>query len=179
MSTSSTRSNVVLIGMPGAGKSTAGVLLAKNLAKAFVDTDIVLQEHLGTTLQDFLDSEGYLALREQEEVVLLKHRFEDSIIATGGSVVYGDKGMQALKDHGVIVYLSITYETLLKRVHNQGERGIACPPGTSLKDVYLERENLYKKYADIVVELDNLTLEEGVSKLVAALPEFSPTHAGS
>lgn len=161
--------NIVLIGMPGAGKSTLGVLLAKHLAKSFVDTDILLQEALGETLQSYLDSQGYLKLREQEELMLLSSEFSDAVVATGGSVVYSDAGMQKLKSNAKLVYLSITYQTLLDRVHNQSERGIACPEGTTLQQIFDEREELYRKYADTVVVLDGVSLEDGLAKVVTAL----------
>ncbi|VUD51977.1 Shikimate kinase 2 [Thalassocella blandensis] len=166
---SQSSSNVVLIGMPGAGKSTLGVLLAKHLAKRFTDTDILLQDMLGETLQDYLDANGYLNLREQEERMLLTHQFSDSVVATGGSVVYSEQGMQQLKSDAVLVYLSIRYETLLERVHNQSERGIACPAGTTLEQIFQERESLYQRYADVVVPLDGVTLEAGLEKVIKAL----------
>lgn len=165
----STKSNIVLIGMPGAGKSTLGVLLAKSLAKSFVDTDLLLQAHLGMTLQDCLEQYGYLHLRQEEEQVLLSSDIEDAVVATGGSVVYSERGMQHLKTHSTIVYISISYETLLQRVHNAGERGLACPPGTSLKQLYEERENLYQLYADIIVKMDNQSLEQSLELLVKRL----------
>ncbi len=162
------RSSLILIGMPGAGKSTLGVLLAKELALTFQDTDILLQSLIGESLQEYLDQQGYLALREQEESVLLTHDFSQSVVATGGSVVYSDKGMKRLREFGKRVYLSIQYNTLLQRVHNQQERGIACPPGTSLKALYEERKRLYETYADIVIPLDELGFEESVSTVMAA-----------
>ena len=161
--------SVVLIGMPGAGKSTLGVLLAKNLAKDFLDTDLLLQARIGTTLQEFMDEHGYLRLREEEGEVLKGQDFNHSIIATGGSAVYSDDGMKSIAQFGPRVFLSITYETLLGRVKNQGERGIACPPGYSLKDIYDERQALYEKYADITVKIDDTTLEEAVKRVIAAL----------
>lgn len=168
---SKTKPNIVLIGMPGAGKSTLGVLLAKSLAKSFVDTDLLLQAHLGMTLQMYLDQYGYLRLRGEEEKVLLASDIEDAIIATGGSVVYSERGMQHLKAQSSIVYLSIRYETLLQRVHNAGDRGLACPPGTSLKQLYEERENLYQLYADIIVKLDDQSLEQSLELLVKRLSQ--------
>ncbi len=149
--------SIILIGMPGAGKSTIGVLLAKEMAKAFVDTDILLQEQLGSSLQAFLDAYGYLALRKREEQILLNNNFDHHIVATGGSVVYSDLGMKALAKHGLILYLKISEETLLKRVDNHDTRGIASAPSTTLRQVYQERLPLYKYYAQWVVECDEKT----------------------
>ncbi|WNO11699.1 shikimate kinase [Teredinibacter sp. KSP-S5-2] len=151
------KSSVILIGMPGAGKSTVGVLLAKYMAKAFVDTDILIQEALGETLQSYLDREGYLALREKEEEILAKACFDHHVIATGGSAVYSETGMSALTQVGVVVYLSISHSTVKQRVSNQSTRGIASQPGSSLDDIYQERLSLYNKYAQITVVADGLT----------------------
>ena len=155
--------------MPGAGKSTAGILLAKELAKDFVDTDVLIQQHLGCSLQDYLDQNGYLALREVEEHILLTHPSKNAVIATGGSAVYSAKAMARLKTLGARVYLNATMDSITSRVTNQSTRGIAAAPGTSLKDLYLERAPLYKKSADIIVNVDDQTLEETLAVLLKLL----------
>lgn len=170
MCSTKTKPSIILIGMPGAGKSTLGVLLAKTLAMPFVDTDLLIQERIGETLQAYLDREGYQALRKIEEQVLLDTHFSNAVIATGGSVIYSSDGMEALAKAGLRVYLKISYKTLVERVNNQGERGLACKPGTSLKDLYDERYQLYERYADLIVEIDDSSFDEALDQLQAALP---------
>lgn len=166
-----TTPSIVLIGMPGAGKSTLGVLLAKTLAMPFVDTDLLIQERIGETLQAYLDREGYQSLRKIEEQVLLDTRFSNAVIATGGSVIYSDAGMDALAEAGLRLYLKISYDTLINRVKNQGQRGLACKPGTSLRDLYDERYQLYERYADLVVEIDGSSFDEVLDQILIALPQ--------
>lgn len=163
--------SIILIGMPGAGKSTLGVLLAKTLAIPFIDTDILIQEHMGETLQAHLDREGYQSLRKEEEKVLLDLNFTNTVIATGGSVVYSAAGMEALAKAGLRVYLKISYDTLIKRVNNQGERGLACKPGTTLKDLYDERYPLYERYADLTVVIDDCNFDEALALLLSSLEQ--------
>jgi len=145
---------VVLIGMPGAGKSTLGVMLAKNIALDFVDTDILIQNKLHCTLQYFLDEQGFLALRSEEEKVLLAAEFSHQVIATGGSAVYSDAGMARLKALGPVVLLNVSEGELLRRIDDMNTRGIACAPGQSFHDLFIERQRLYQHYADIVIECD-------------------------
>lgn len=162
-------SSLVLIGMPGAGKSTLGVQLAKRLVKTFVDTDLLIQAESGMSLQEYLDQQGYLALRALEEKVLLSHHFDGCVVATGGSAVYSDKAMQHLKTFGPTVYLSISFDTMRKRITNQGSRGLACAPGTRLEELYRERLHLYEKYHDIKVDCDSLPQEEAMEWIVHQL----------
>lgn len=147
--------SLILIGMPGAGKSTVGVLLAKELAVGYVDTDILLQEQLGCSLQDYLEIHGYLALRQREQEALTGNDFNRHVVSTGGSAVYSKEGMDSLKKNGVIVYLKISEQTLLERVDNQDTRGIASAPGSTLEQVYQERLPLYERYAQLSVVCDN------------------------
>ncbi len=163
---------ISLIGMPGAGKSTAGILLAKTLAKDFVDTDLLIQQHLGCTLQEYLDQNDYLALRNVEEQILLTHDFNNAVIATGGSAVYSAKAMARLKTLGPRVYLKARFESINSRVTNKASRGIAAAPGTSLHDLYLERVPLYEKSSEIKVVVDDQSLEETVETLVKHLAPF-------
>jgi shikimate kinase len=149
MNLPNTKTNVILIGMPGAGKSTVGVQLAKQLGLDFVDTDLLIQSQQAITLQEILDHQGYMALRAIEESVLLDLTVEKTLIATGGSAVYSDKAMRHLASLGRIVYLEVSLDMLQQRVSNEGSRGIARPEGQSFIDVFAERTPLYQQYADI------------------------------
>ncbi|MGD8174396.1 shikimate kinase [Marinimicrobium sp. ARAG 43.8] len=152
--------------MPGAGKSTVGILLAKELAKAFVDTDLLIQTREGKTLQDIVDDHGYQALRHIEEEVLLASRFLNHIIATGGSAVYSEPGMTHLKQSGRVVFLDVPLEELERRVVNLSSRGLACPPGQSLSELYDERRSLYQQYADIVIDCGTKGQEDVVAEII-------------
>lgn len=158
--------SLILIGMPGAGKSTLGLLLAKNLAKDFIDTDLLIQLEQQKTLQDILHQQGYLALRKHEEQVLLKAQYPNHVIATGGSAVYSDAGMRHLKKFGPIVFLDVAMEELEKRIHNMESRGIARPEGQSFADVYAERRPLYLRYADIVIDCEAKTIEQLIDEVI-------------
>jgi len=148
--------NIVLIGMPGAGKSTIGVLLAKETAKGFVDTDVIIQEREGRTLQEIMDSEGYLALRGVEERVILSLEFHNHVISTGGSAAYSAPAMMHLKTNGVVVFLYVAPDVLRKRLTNFDQRGIARRPGQTWDELYDERLALYQCYADITVDCGTL-----------------------
>lgn len=161
--------SIFLIGMPGAGKSTLGVLLAKELAMPFVDTDLLIQERAGCTLQEYLDQNGFTALRELEEKVLLEEDLAHKVVSTGGSVVYSDKGMERLGQIGIRLYLKINLYTMISRIHNQTTRGLACAPGTSLENLYAERTSLYEKYGDFSVELDELNFDQSLQKIISTL----------
>jgi len=152
--------SLILIGMPGAGKSTLGLLLAKNLARDFVDTDLLIQLEHRKTLQDILNEQGYLALREAEERVLLNAHYPNHIIATGGSAVYSAAGMQHLKQFGPIIFLDVSFVELEARIHNMNSRGIARPTNQTFADVYAERRPLYLRYADIVIDCTGKKLEQ-------------------
>jgi shikimate kinase len=145
----SQKNSVILVGMPGAGKSTLGVLLAKELNLDFLDTDVSIQVHEGRSLQDIMDCEGYMRLREIEEHVLLKTDAYGKVISTGGSAVYSDAGMVHLKTQGTVVFLDVTLDELRKRIHNFDTRGIARRPEQSFDALFKERCALYNKYADI------------------------------
>lgn len=164
-------SSIVLVGMPGAGKSTVGVLLAKEVALDFIDTDLLIQRREHKTLQEILDDSDYLALRQIEERVILENEFFDAVVATGGSVVHGEKGMAKLKAVGPIVYLSCAPEELKRRIHNWSKRGIACAPDQSFETLVEEREQLYRDYANLEVKTDGLNPEEVVRRLLS-LPLF-------
>jgi shikimate kinase len=153
MSTSLTSFDTVsLIGMPGVGKSTVGVLLAKRLGLAFSDADISIQTREGRTLQEILDTDGYLRLREIEESVLLEMPLDNRVVATGGSVVYSPRIMQRLAAAGPVVYLRADLDTLRTRVAANPERGIASDAAHSFEDIYAERVPLYEHYASCTID---------------------------
>ncbi len=156
--------NIVLIGMPGAGKSTVGVLLAKRLGYRFVDTDLLIQEKENRRLFEILRDCGneYFAAAENKIVASLKA--EKSVIATGGSVVFGADAMDNLRSLGKVVYLRVPLDELEKRVNNFETRGILMKSGQTLKDIYAERTPLYESYADIVVDCDG-GLAENAKKI--------------
>lgn len=161
--------NIVLVGMPGAGKSTIGVILAKKLAFDFIDTDINIQHKTGETLQETMDRDGYLRLREIEEEVLLELDVNESVISTGGSAVYGDAGMMHLKKSSIVIFIKTELSELKRRVKNYETRGIARRPDQSFQELFDERELLYNKYSDIVVESINGNQDEMVDEIVSAL----------
>lgn len=167
ISDKSYKTNIVLIGMPGVGKSTLGVVLAKHLAKDFVDTDLLIQNRYRCSLQDQLDQYGYEVLRQREQSVLLSTHYTHTVIATGGSAVYGDAAMKHLAKEALIVYLEASQQTLLSRINNMGSRGIACPQGQSFDDLYQERIVLYQHYADVVIPSnENTAIEETMALLL-------------
>ena len=163
--------NVVLIGMPGAGKSTLGVVLAKIMNKGFVDVDLVIQRAQGETLQETIDREGADGFIAVENDVLCGINTENSIISTGGSAIYSDEGMQHLSQIGTIVYLEISYESLLQRLGDLHERGVVMRNGanTGLRALYDERKPLYERYAELTVNVDNLNITAAARKVAAAL----------
>jgi shikimate kinase len=144
--------NIILIGMPGCGKSTVGVLLAKRLGLGFIDTDLLIQQKTGRTLQDIVDREGYQALRRIEEDVLLKLDVQRQVISTGGSAVYSNRGMCYLKSGGVVVFLDIPLPVVMQRIGDYSLRGISRRPDQSLEALFEERLELYSEYADIRVK---------------------------
>ena len=145
--------------MPGAGKSTVGVLLAKHLGLNFIDTDLLIQVRYSATLQEIVDAQGYMELRRREEHVLLELPLEQCLISTGGSVVYSDAVMQRLSAAGPLVFLDVPLRVLRQRIDDEDGRGIARPPGQDLADVFGERKPLYQRYADFTVAAENLSAE--------------------
>ena len=164
-----TKSNLVLIGMPGSGKSTIGVILAKRLSHDFVDTDVLIQTSEHRSLQDILDQEGYEALRDIEEHVLLELDVENHIISTGGSVVYSEPAMQHLKKDGIVIFLDVSLETLKSRLSDYETRGIAKRPEQSFADLFEERASLYHRYADITMQCDGLRQDQICDQICARL----------
>ena len=144
--------NVVLIGMPGSGKSTVGVLLAKALGYDFLDIDLVIQRQENALLQEILDKRGVEAFLDAEERAVCSVSCERYVIAPGGSAVCREKGALHLKTLGPVVYLKVPLEELDQRIRNLSTRGIAMQPGQTLADVMAYRAPLYEKYADIIVD---------------------------
>ena len=163
------KDNIILIGMPGCGKSTIGVLLAKNIAYGFLDADLVIQEQSGRKLQDMIDDMGAESFMKFEEAVnstLLPHR---SVVATGGSAVYGSRAMDHFKEIGTVVYLNVPFEELQKRITNFDTRGIVMREGQTFEDVFRERSALYERYADITVDAYGKDLWGVVEDITARL----------
>lgn len=145
-------SNVILIGMPGAGKSTLGIQLAKETARDFIDTDVLIQLRERKTLQGIIDETDYLNLRKIEEEILLSLDCDHYVIATGGSVVYSEKGMKLLQGIGVIVFLDASLVELRQRIDNYESRGITKRSEQTFEELYTERKKLYEQYADITFD---------------------------
>ncbi len=158
--------NIVLIGMPGAGKSTIGVILAKSLLMDFCDTDLSIQKATGESLCDTISKIGIEDFIKLEENVICQQDFSNSVVATGGSAIYGEMAMRKLKENGIIVYLKVSPAELKNRIKNIHTRGIAMKAGTTIVELYNERVPLYEKYADITVECDGKTAEECVDLIV-------------
>ncbi len=163
------KNNIVLIGMPGVGKSTIGVILAKILGYHFLDSDIVIQEREKRRLHQIISEEGTEGFLKIENDVNASLDVERTIIATGGSAVYGKEAMEHLKEIGEIVYLKADYPTIEKRLGNLEKRGVALKPGQTLKDLYEERTKLYEKYADVTVDEKGLGTEETIGALLRSL----------
>lgn len=161
--------NIVLIGMPGVGKSTVGVILAKIVGLRFIDSDLCIQEREGKLLKDIIEGEGVDGFIAIEGDVLAHLNAERSVIATGGSAVYSEAGMNALKKTAKVVYLKLSFEELNSRLHDIKGRGVVLREGQTLKDLYDERIPLYERYADITVTEDGLSPEGTVDAIVNAL----------
>ncbi|MDY0266947.1 MAG: shikimate kinase [Methanimicrococcus sp.] len=164
--------NIVLIGMPGSGKSTTGVLLAKSLGFSFLDTDLLLQEQTGMLLQNLVDSKGFFGFVDIEEQILSELNVSNTVISTGGSVIYGEKTMRRLKQIGTVIFLNVSFPEIMRRIKNISTRGIALKDGQSLENLYAERLPLYQKYADLTVSGDNQTVEELVTRITQRLQNY-------
>ena len=159
--------NVILIGMPGCGKSTVGVLLAKLVGFSFIDTDLLIQQYTNKKLYKIIEEDGIEYFKKVENEINSNIQTTKTVIATGGSVVYGKDAMEHLKKIGKIVYLKVDYDELLKRIDNFSTRGIVIENGKTFKDLYAEREVLYEKYADITIQCNSEDLAEN-AKFVAS-----------
>lgn len=157
---------ITLIGMPGAGKSTVGVLLAKSAIKKFIDTDLIIQQKTGKSLCDIIEEKGTEEFLKIENDIIVGESYDNCIIATGGSAVYGKEALAKLKEISTVVYLSLPVTELKKRISNIHTRGVAMKNGETLEELYAERESLYKKYADITLDCSGLTAEECVDRIM-------------
>lgn len=162
------KTNLVLIGMPGAGKSTLGVLAAKALGMDFLDTDLLIQQSEGRLLQEIIDTGGIRRLLDIEQAVLCALRADHTVIATGGSAVYSKQAMITLQQSGLITYLHVPYEEIEHRVTNIQRRGIALPAGVTLRALYNERLPLYRRYAEITVNCAGGDIERCVGAIADA-----------
>jgi len=163
--------NIVLIGMPGAGKSTVGVLIAKTLGMSFVDTDLIIQEKEGRLLQDIIDRDGVEKFLRVEEEVILQFDRGNCVVATGGSVIYRNDSIKHLKKNGKLIYLKLRYDEIEQRINNMSSRGIAIGKGQKLIDLFNERVVLYERHADIIVNCSDSTIEDVVLKITNLVRE--------
>ena len=161
--------NIILIGMPSAGKSTVGVILAKTLGMNFIDTDIAIQEKSKRLLQEIIDTDGPDAFKTIEEKTILSLHYHRAVIATGGSAVFSERAMEHLTQDGVVVYLKISFDEMEKRLRNITTRGIVLIAGQGLFDMYTQRIPLYEKYADITIDCSKDDFEIIVQKVIADL----------
>lgn len=162
------RSNIVLIGMPGSGKSTCGVVAAKMLLKNFFDTDLLIQNIEGASLQNIINTKGNVYFERAEESAILNLDIQGTIIATGGSVIYSEKAMEHLKSLGKIIYLHLDYEQMKDRINNLSERGVLIKNGQTLWDMYEERFPLYERWADVKIRCSGKTVEQTAKAIAEA-----------
>lgn len=160
------KNNIVLIGMPGAGKSTIGVLLAKSINYQFIDTDLIIQSQNGSKLYEIINEKGIDEFLKIENDTLAGVNVEKSVIATGGSAIFGEEAMTHLKSIGYIVYIRLSCEEIERRINNIKTRGIAMSKGKTISDIYGDRTPLYEKYADIIVDCENTTIEDCVEMIM-------------
>lgn len=167
---------VILIGMPGSGKSTVGVLLAKELRRDFVDTDLIIQTESGRALQDILDEDGIPGFLRLEEALLVDFDPKGKVVATGGSVVYSDKAMEHLSREAVVVYLDCTIGSLERRLSNLDSRGVVRKAGQSVADLLEERAPLYRRWADVTVDNsheNHVQVVQEVKEALRSLEDFA------
>ena len=162
---SDNKNNIILIGMPTSGKSTIGVILAKILGYRFIDADIVIQEKEGRRLSRIIAEDGVDGFIDIENRINSEINADKTVIATGGSVVYGKEAMEHYKEIGTVVYLKVSFETLKKRLHHAKQRGVVMKDGQTLESLYEERKALYEQYADITVDEGRDSLEKVIEKV--------------
>lgn len=162
-------SNVILIGMPGAGKSTVGVVLAKKLGYRFLDSDLVIQEKCGKLLHQLIEERGEAGFLMLENEINVRIRGDKMVVATGGSAVYGKEAMAHFREIGRIVYLRLPYEELKERLGDLHERGVVIKEGSTLKDLYEERILLYEKYADLTIDCGGRDIRSIVEEIAGRL----------
>jgi len=166
-----TAANIILIGMPGVGKSTVGVLLAKDTGKGFLDTDVWIQACTGRTLQDMLDADGLEAFCQMEQRHICALAVTGCVVATGGSAVYSDAAMRHLGATGPVVYLGLALEPLQRRITNLATRGVVIARGRTLEDLYYERRPLYERWADLTIDCGDRTQDELAAEIARELAD--------
>ena len=167
------KSNIILIGMPGAGKSTVGVILAKRLGCHFIDTDLIIQAQERQRLQQIIDARGLKRFRKIEEQILLNLHPEHSVIATGGSVIYSKKGLEELGKTGYRVYIQVPLKVLQQRIADMGQRGLVIDKGQTFEQLYQERTPLYNKFADLTISCEDVNAEQvaaKIEKVIGSIP---------
>ena len=164
--------NIILIGMPAAGKSTVGVVVAKRIGYEFVDTDLLIQKQEKRLLKEIIAEEGNERFLEIENQVNRDLQVENAVISPGGSVVYCEEAMGHFKAIGTVIYLHATYEDIYNRITNAKNRGVVLKEGQTLKDLYDERVKLFKKYADYTVSEEGLSLEETIDMVLELLEKI-------
>ncbi len=162
--------NILLIGMPTSGKSTVGVILAKMKGMDFLDTDLLIQSKTGERLSEIIETEGTTGFLKVEESVCSNIFVDDTVIATGGSVVYSEAAMKSLKRNAITVYLQISLQELKQRLRETKQRGVVLREGESIEELYAEREELYRHFADVTVSEEGLTLEKTVCVVMEMVP---------
>ncbi len=162
-----TNDNIMLIGMPGSGKSTVGVVLAKTIGYKFTDIDLLIQEEDGRVLQDIINESGHDAFKEKEESILSKLVCSKTVISTGGSAVYYDSAMKHLREMSTVFYLDVPLYVIKKRLYNIKTRGITMEPGETLELLFAKRKTLYKKYADFTIDALDKNVERIVEEIIA------------
>lgn len=171
------KENIVLIGMPGCGKSTVGVVLAKKLGYSFVDSDLVIQEKYGKLLHELIEELGVDGFWQLENEVNASLERKRSVIATGGSAVYGEEAMEHLGEKGIRIYLQLPLEEIRNRLGDLEARGVTIRPGQNLEDLYRERQPLYEKYADVTIPCHQRLLREIVEEIAKKLPSLQKGQA--
>lgn len=161
--------NIILIGMPGSGKSTIGVLLAKMIGYDFIDSDLLIQAREGKKLYEIIADNGLEYFDKVENEVNASIKCDKTVIATGGSVVYGKEAMEHLKSIGTVVYLNVSLKELKRRINNMATRGISIKDGQTFDDLYNERIVLYKKYADVIIDCKHRDLSKNAEEAINAL----------
>lgn len=165
------KNNIILIGMPGVGKSTIGVILAKILGFHFIDSDLLIQQQEHRLLKEIIEQEGIDGFIRIENTINASLNVEKSVIATGGSSIYGEEAMKHFQETGIIIYLQLDYTSLKKRLGNMKNRGVVVHEGQTLEDLYHERIPLYEKYADLIINENNMNTEATISAIVEALKQ--------